>query len=62
MPYSMTAFSRTSGQTPWGEITCELRSVNHRYLEINPRLPDEVRSLEPQIRDNIAQHVKLDSS
>ena len=58
MPYSMTAFSRTSGQTPWGEITCELRSVNHRYLEINPRLPDEVRSLEPQIRDNIAQHVK----
>ena len=58
MPYSMTAFSRTSGQTPWGEITCELRSVNHRYLEINPRLPDEVRSLEPQIRDRIAQHVK----
>ncbi|MDJ0955713.1 MAG: YicC/YloC family endoribonuclease [Arenicellales bacterium] len=54
----MTAFSRTSGQTPWGEITCELRSVNHRYLEINPRLPDEVRSLEPQIRDRIAQHVK----
>ena len=58
MPYSMTAFSRTSGQTLWGEITCELRSVNHRYLEINPRLPDEVRSLEPQIRDNIAQHIK----
>ena len=58
MPYSMTAFSRASGQTPWGEITCELRSVNHRYLEINPRLPDEVRSLEPQIRDSIAQHVK----
>lgn len=58
MPFSMTAFSRTSGQTPWGEITCELRSVNHRYLEINPRLSDEVRSLEPQIRDSIAQHVK----
>ena len=58
MPYSMTAFSRASGQAPWGEITCELRSVNHRYLEINPRLPDEVRSLEPQIRDSIAQHIK----
>ena len=58
MPYSMTAFSRTSGQTPWGEITCELRSVNHRYLEINPRLPDELRSLEPEIRDRIAKYVK----
>lgn len=58
MPYSMTAFSRTTGQTPWGEITCELRSVNHRYLEINPRLSDEVRSLEPHIRDAIARKLK----
>lgn len=58
MPYSMTAFSRTSGQTPWGEITCELRSVNHRYLEINPRLCDEVRSLEPHIRDTLSQSLK----
>ncbi len=54
MPFSMTAFSRATGQTPWGEITCELRSVNHRYLEINPRLG----SLEPRIRDTIAKHLK----
>ena len=58
MSYSMTAFSRASGQTPWGEITCELRSVNHRYLEINPRLFEEVRHLEPQIRDTIVKHLK----
>lgn len=58
MPYSMTAFSRASGQTPWGEVTCELRSVNHRYLEINPRLSEEVRSLEPQVRDTISQRLK----
>lgn len=54
----MTAFSRSSDQTRWGEITCELRSVNHRYLEINPRLADEVKSLEPRIRDIISQHLK----
>jgi uncharacterized protein (TIGR00255 family) len=58
MPYSMTAFSRSTGQTPWGEITCELRSVNHRYLEINPRLAEEVRSLEPRVREAIAKHLK----
>ena len=54
----MTAFSRAASQTPWGEVTCELRSVNHRYLEINPRLSDEVRSLEPHVRDSISQHLK----
>jgi uncharacterized protein (TIGR00255 family) len=58
MPFSMTAFSRATGQTPWGEITCELRSVNHRYLEINPRLAEEVRSLEPRVRDAIAKQLK----
>ena len=58
MPYSMTAFSRVVGQTPWGEVTCELRSVNHRYLEVNLRLSDEVRSLEPRIREVVAQHLK----
>jgi len=58
MPYSMTAYSRATGQTDWGEVTCELRSVNHRYLEINPRLAEEVRRLEPRVRDTIAQHLK----
>jgi uncharacterized protein (TIGR00255 family) len=58
MPFSMTAFSRATGQTPWGEITCELRSVNHRYLEINPHLAEEVRSLEPRVRDAIAKQLK----
>ena len=58
MPYSMTAFSRTVGQTLWGDVTCELRSVNHRYLEVNLRLSDEVRSLEPRIREVVAKHLK----
>ena len=54
----MTAFSRATGQTPWGEITCELRSVNHRFLEISPRLTEEFRRLEPQVRDTIARDLK----
>ena len=58
MPFSMTAFSRATGQTAWGEITCELRSVNHRFLEISPRLSDEVRRLEPQVRDTITRNLK----
>ncbi len=58
MPHSMTAFARSSGQSDWGEIVCELRSVNHRYLEISPRLSEEIRYLEPQIRDLVGERVR----
>ena len=43
---SMTAFSRKELTAPWGTLSWELRSVNHRYLEISPRLPDTLRDLE----------------
>src|SRR4030065_91749 len=39
---SMTAFARREAATPWGALTWELRSVNHRYLEIALRLPEEL--------------------
>ncbi|MDZ7840024.1 MAG: YicC/YloC family endoribonuclease [Gammaproteobacteria bacterium] len=58
MANSMTAFSRETSSAEWGTITCELRSVNHRYLEINPRLSDELRQLEPRIRDAVSARVK----
>lgn len=51
---SMTAFGRAERQTPWGAALCEMRSVNHRYLEVTLRLPDDLRVLEPVIRDRIA--------
>ncbi len=51
---SMTAFARQEGQGEWGSLALELRSVNHRYLEIALRLPEELRSLEPQLRERIA--------
>jgi len=51
MPLSMTAFARIDRATDWGDIVWELRTVNHRYLELSPRLPEVLRALEPKIRD-----------
>ena len=50
---SMTAFARHEAGAHWGALTWELRSVNHRYLDIALRLPEELRSLEPRIRELI---------
>lgn len=47
---SMTGFARVEDVCDQGNVSWELRSVNHRYLEINFRLPEEVRSVEPQLR------------
>ncbi len=55
---SMTAFARTEWQTNWGQLCWELRSVNHRYLDISVRLPEEFRRLEVTIREHIKQHIK----
>ena len=43
---SMTAYASAESGGPAGALSCELRTVNHRYLELSPRLPDELRSLE----------------
>jgi uncharacterized protein (TIGR00255 family) len=48
---SMTAFSRKELTAHWGTLSWELRSVNHRYLEISPRLPDTLRDLENPVRE-----------
>lgn len=46
----MTGFARVEDVCEQGNVSWELRSVNHRYLEINFRLPEEVRRIEPQLR------------
>jgi len=59
----MTAFAGGEHITPWGTLGCELRSVNHRFLEIGVRLPEELRNLEPQLRERVAARIsrgKLD--
>jgi len=55
---SMTAFARQEHQEPWGQVCWELRSVNHRYLDVSIRLPDEFRHLEELIRERIHGSLK----
>lgn len=57
MPLSMTAFARCDNDTPWGVLSWELRSVNHRYLEMAPRLPEELRRLEPKVREIVGKRL-----
>lgn len=58
MIYSMTAFARQEVQGDSGTFTWELRSVNHRYLEITVRLPEELRFIETQVRAHVIKHLK----
>jgi uncharacterized protein (TIGR00255 family) len=51
---SMTGFAVVSREVPGGRLALELRSVNHRYLEFQCRLPDELRTLEPMLREAAA--------
>jgi len=55
---SMTGFARHELAGNWGTLTCELRSVNHRYLEPGFRLPEELRPLESDLRQLLAKHFK----
>lgn len=60
---SMTAFAAGERTTPAGMLAGELRSVNHRHLEIGFRLAEELRALEPVLRERIGARVsrgKLD--
>ena len=54
MIYSMTGYATVTKEAPYGSLNLELRSVNHRYLNIQFRLPDKFRSLEPTMRELMA--------
>jgi uncharacterized protein (TIGR00255 family) len=65
MTFSMTAFARCEQRDERGELVWELRSVNHRYLELFVRLPEELRSLEPLVREHVGKQLargKVDCS
>jgi len=53
----MTGFARETVESPLGTLTCELRTVNHRYLDVQFRLPDELRQQEIEFRQQIAAAV-----
>lgn len=54
---SMTAFARREGKYPWGSLSWELRSVNHRYLEAQLRLPESARQLEMPARERLRERL-----
>ncbi len=54
---SMTAFAAGERRTPWGTLGCELRAVNHRFLEIGVRAPDDLRAAEPVLRERISSRI-----
>ena len=51
---SMTGFAAVSGEVPGGRFALELKTVNHRYLEFQTRMPEDLRSLEQSMRELIA--------
>jgi uncharacterized protein (TIGR00255 family) len=53
MIYSMTGYAIATKESSQGTLSLELRSVNHRYLDIQFRLPDKFRALEPSMRELI---------
>jgi uncharacterized protein (TIGR00255 family) len=57
MVCSMTAFARQAGQGEWSHTSWEIRSVNHRYLEISIRLPEELREIEVDVRECVSGSV-----
>ncbi|MFT5172682.1 MAG: hypothetical protein ACI8W7_000848 [Gammaproteobacteria bacterium] len=55
---SMTAYARAACDETWGHAAWELRGVNNRYLDAVFRLPEELRALEPRLREIIAERIK----
>jgi uncharacterized protein (TIGR00255 family) len=55
---SMTGFARRESSGSWGTLVCELRSVNHRFLEAGFRLPDELRAAEGELRGRLTRKLR----
>ena len=54
---SMTGYATAARELAWGSVSVELRSVNHRYLDVSFRMPDELRPAETALREAIAATV-----
>lgn len=52
---SMTAYSRQQETENWGTATVEIRSVNHRFLEVGIKLPENLRELEYSMRELVRE-------
>ncbi len=54
---SMTGFSRETTSTEIGQLSLEVRSVNHRYLDPTFKMPELLRALEPELREKLQNSV-----
>ncbi len=57
MIFSMTGYAVATAELDAGSLSLELRSVNHRYLDLQIRMPDEFRTLEPMLREQISAKI-----
>ena len=55
---SMTGFARQESSGAFGTLVCEIRSVNHRFLDAAVRLPDGCRALETELRQLLARELR----
>jgi uncharacterized protein (TIGR00255 family) len=65
MTQSMTAFARCELETSLGSLTCEIRSVNNRFMDLQLRLPEELRAQEAALRQLVSNRInrgKVDCS
>jgi uncharacterized protein (TIGR00255 family) len=58
MILSMTGYANTSAEYSSSSLSVELRAVNHRYLDIQMRMPDELRGFEGQMREAISAQLQ----
>ncbi|BFM22225.1 YicC/YloC family endoribonuclease [Gilvimarinus japonicus] len=58
MPRSMTGFARAEAKSPEYTLVWEVRSVNHRYLEMHLRLPEEFREIETALRETVRKKLQ----
>ncbi|MGA7748768.1 MAG: YicC/YloC family endoribonuclease [Gallionella sp.] len=58
MILSMTGYATASAELDSGSLTLELRAVNHRYLDIQLRMPDELRGFESILREAITAQLQ----
>ena len=57
MIYSMTGYAVVAFELPFGALNLELRSVNHRYLDVQFRIPDDLRALEAGLREKTGARI-----
>lgn len=58
MLHSMTGFARYTAESETGVLTCELRAVNHRYFDVQFRLPEELRPKETELKQLVGSVVR----